>query len=182
MDYAIVDALLVLGRTPKVLHDLLDGLPDPWIRSNEGPGTWSPYDVIGHLIHGERTDWIPRTEHLLRLGESVPFPVFDRDAMFAESEGKSLSELLETFATLRADSVGQLKSLNLTDADLDRRGTHPEFGSVTLRQHLATWVAHDFSHISQIVRTMAHQYGAVVGPWHQYLSILQSRPGTKHAE
>jgi DinB superfamily len=173
MEYSTEDALLLLQRTPTVLTDLLKGLPDRWTRSTEGPDTWSPFDVIGHLIHADRTDWLTRAEHLLKHGDAVPFPVFDREAMFAASEGQSLGELLETFVVVRAESIARLKSLNLTEADLGRRGTHPEFGAVTLRQHLATWVAHDFTHINQIVRTLALQYSVAVGPWRAYLSVLR---------
>jgi hypothetical protein len=128
--------------------------------------------VVGHLIHGERTDWIPRVEHILRHGDDIPFPPFDREGMFAASAGRSLSELLDTFEALREDSLSRLQSLGLGDADLSRRGRHPEFGSVTLGQHLATWVVHDLGHIGQIVRAMARQYGEAVGPWRAYLSIL----------
>jgi hypothetical protein len=148
-----------------VLRTLLLDLPEPWIRGNEGPETWSPFDVVGHLIHGERTDWIPRVEHLLEHGESVPFPVFDRFAQFEESRGKTLAELLDTFARLREQSLRRLDELALKPSDLARRGRHPEFGPMTLEQHLATWVAHDLSHIGQIVRVMGRQYTEAVGPW-----------------
>ena len=141
----------------------------------EGPNTWSPFDVVGHLIHGERTDWMPRVEHLLRHGDAVPFPPFDREAMFAASQGRSLGELLDTFARLRSQSLERLEALGLSDADLSRCGRHPEFGVVTLGQHLSTWVAHDLGHISQIVRVMARQYTDAVGPWRMYLSILNPR-------
>src|SRR6185369_4057458 len=124
------------------------------------------------LIHGERTDWIPRVEHILQHGDAVPFPVFDREAMFAESKGRSLEELLDTFAQLRAASLSRLAALGLTDSDLTRVGRHPEFGIVTMGQHLATWVAHDLGHISQVVRVMARRYSTAVGPWRAYLSIL----------
>ncbi len=172
MRFQLDDAVPVLQRTPAVLRTLLGDLPAPWIRAIEGPGTWSPFDVLGHLIHGERTDWMPRVEHLLTHGEAVPFPAFDREAMFAASRGLALGELLETFATLRTDSLTRLEALRLQDADLARTGRHPALGVVTLEQHLATWVAHDLSHISQIVRVMAHQYSTAVGPWKAYLSIL----------
>jgi len=165
-------ALPILRRTPGVVRTLLADLPSEWIDQTEGPGTWSPFDVVGHLIHGERTDWMPRVDHIFRHGDAVPFPAFDREAMFSASAGRPLGELLDTFTSLRRDSVDCLTALHLTDADLDRHGRHPEFGIVTLRQHLATWVAHDLSHISQIVRVMAHQYGDAVGPWRAYLSIL----------
>jgi len=172
VEFQFDDALPVLRRTPAVLRALLVELPGPWIDATEGPGTWSPFDVVGHLIHGERTDWVPRVEHILLHGDAVPFPVFDREAMFAASKGLSLAELLDTFGRLRAESLERLAALGLRDADLARRGRHPEFGVVTLGQHLATWVAHDLSHISQVVRVMARQYSTAVGPWRAYLSIL----------
>lgn len=175
MEFRFEDAVPVLARTPSVLRGWLDGLASRWTSATEGPGTWSPYDVVGHLIHGERTDWIPRTEHILRHGDAVPFPKFDREAMFAASQGRSLPELLDTFETLRRASLDRLQALRLTDSDLSRRGLHPELGPVTLGQHLATWVAHDMSHLAQVVRTMARQYADTVGPWRAYLSVLKER-------
>jgi hypothetical protein len=174
MEFRFDDALAVLRRTPAVLRTLLADAPAAWTTVTEGPGTWSPYDVVGHLVHGERTDWVPRIEHLLEHGDAVPFPPFDREAMFSASRGRSLTELLDTFDRLRSESLGRLAALRLTDADLARRGRHPEFGVVTLGQHCATWVAHDLSHVSQIVRVMARQYTDAVGPWRAYLSILQT--------
>jgi hypothetical protein len=175
MDFRFDEALPVLQRTPSVLRPLLVDLPKAWITANEGPGTWTPFDVIGHLIHGERTDWIPRVEHILRHGDAIPFPVFDREAMFEASKGRSLAELLDTFARLRSESLSRLSALALTDTDLTRVGRHPEFGAVTMGQHLATWVAHDLGHISQIVRAMARRYSSDVGPWKAYLSILRPK-------
>jgi hypothetical protein len=175
MEFRFSRAVPLLRRTPVVLRELLQDLPDDWTHAVEGPGTWSPYDVVGHLIHGERTDWIPRVEHLLRHGEAVPFPPFDREGMFRESKGRSLAELLDDFAVARLDSLSRLAAFGLTDADLTRVGRHPDFGVVTLGQHLATWVAHDLGHISQIVRVMARQYTGAVGPWRQYLSVLAPR-------
>jgi hypothetical protein len=172
VDFRFDDAWPVLRRTPPVLRELLRGLPDAWTGAVEGPGSWSPYDVVGHLIHGERTDWLPRVEHILRHGDAVPFPPFDREAMFADSRGQSLGERLDTFGRLRAESLDRLAALGLTDADLARRGRHPEFGAVTMGQHLAAWVAHDLSHVGQIARVMARQYTDAVGPWRAYLSIL----------
>ena len=176
MQFRFDEALPVLSRTPGVLRGWLAGLPEPWVAATEGPGTWSPYDVVGHLIHGERTDWIPRTEHILRHGDAVPFPTFDREAMFDASRGRSLGELLDAFEALRRESLARLETLHLTEADLARRGLHPQLGPVTLGQHLATWVAHDMTHVSQIVRTMARQYTEAVGPWVAYLSVLKERP------
>jgi hypothetical protein len=172
MEFQFDDALPVLRRTPSVLRALLSELPDPWITATEGPGTWSPFDVVGHLIHGDRTDWMPRVEHILRHGDSVAFPAFDREAMFTASRGLSLGELLDTFDGSRTESLGRLLALGLTDTDLERRGRHPELGAVTLGQHLSTWVAHDLSHIGQVVRVMARQYSSAVGPWRAYLPIL----------
>jgi len=173
MEFRFGHGLTVLRRTPAVLRALLADAPESWTTATEGPGTWSPYDVVGHLVHGERTDWVPRIEHLLQHGDAVPFPPFDREAMFSASQGRSLAELLDTFDRLRAESLGRLAALRVTDADLGKRGRHPEFGVVTLGQHCATWVAHDLSHVSQVVRVMARQYTDAVGPWRAYLSILQ---------
>jgi len=172
MDFDLATAVPILTRTPRVLDLLLRDLPEPWIQGTEGLETWSPFDVVGHLIHGERTDWMPRVEHLLAHGEAVPFPPFDRFAMFEASRGKTLPELLDTFAALRAGSLRRFAALQLTPADLERPGCHPEFGRVTLGQHLATWVAHDLDHLVQIARVMGRQYTAAVGPWRRYLRIL----------
>ena len=167
-------ALPLLGRTPVVLRDWLIGLPEPWIVQTEGAGTWNAFDVVGHLIHGERTDWMPRVEHILAHGEAVPFPPFDRFGQFEASAGRSLAELIDTFAAARADSLARLRELNLSAADLDRRGTHPDLGPVTLGQHLSTWVVHDLDHVMQIARVMAQLYGEAVGPWRQYLRIVNA--------
>lgn len=178
MEFQLDEALPVLRRTPAVLRHLLLDLPDRWIQATEGPGTWSPFDVVGHLIHGERTDWIPRIEHILRHGDAVPFPAFDREAMFAASSGLPIGELLETFDRLRAENLSRLAALRLTEADLSRPGRHPDLGPVTLGQHLSTWVAHDLGHIAQVVRVMARQYADAVGPWRTYLSILRPTAGS----
>src|SRR6266550_926625 len=151
------DAIAVLERTPTSLTALLNRLPESWIKATEGEGTWSPYDVIGHLIHGERTDWIPRARHIL-AGETRPFDSFNRTAQFTESQGKSLAELLATFAELRRDNIATLVGMNLTREDLSRTAQHPELGKVTLEQLLATWVVHDLDHVGQIARTMAKVY------------------------
>lgn len=174
VEFQLDEAIPVLRRTPVVLRALLLDLPQPWIAATEGPGTWSPFDVVGHLIHGERTNWIPRAEHLLHYGDGVPFPPFDREAMFVASRGLALGDLLDTFARVRIESLDRLVALGLTEADLARHGRHPEFGAVTLGQHLATWVAHDLNHVGQVVRVMARQYSGAVGPWRGYLSILRS--------
>jgi hypothetical protein len=171
--FRLDEAVAVLTRTPATLDALLRGLPDGWIDAHEGGETWSPFDVVGHLIHCERTDWIPRARIILEHGESRPFDPFDRFAQFEESKGKTLPGMLDEFAELRAGCLRALASMELSDADLERRGTHPQLGGVTLGQLLATWTAHDFGHISQIVRAMARQYTEAVGPWEQYLSILR---------
>jgi hypothetical protein len=162
----------ILERTPAVLRAMLAGLPDEWVRATDGPETWSAFDVVGHLIHGEKTDWIPRVRHILEKGESVPFAPFDREAMFEASRGKTVDALLDEFATLRAGNVSSLQKLALTPADLARRGTHPELGTVTLEQQLATWTAHDLGHIRQIAQTLGRQYRDATGPWRAYLSMM----------
>jgi len=172
VDFSFDDALPILRRTPAALHALLWDVPDSWARGTEGPDTWSPFDIVGHLIHGERTDWIARTEILLAHGETRPFTPFDRLAQFEASRGKTLHELLDTFAGLRAANLIRLESLELTAEDLERRGRHPELGPCTLGELLATWVAHDLSHIAQIARVMGRQYTAAVGPWRAYLPML----------
>lgn len=165
----------ILRRTPLVLRAWLSGLPEEWTHANEGRDTWSPFDVVGHLIHGERTDWIPRARQFLGGNADTPFEPFDRFAQFEASRGKSLEELLDTFETLRAENLRTLEELELTESDLDRPGTHPEFGGVTLRQHLATWVVHDLSHLAQVARVMGYQWRVEVGPWRKYLRILRER-------
>lgn len=174
MTYDLATARPLLARTPAVLDTLLRGLPEPWTTSTEGPDTWTAFDVVGHLIHGERTDWMPRVEHLLEHGESLPFPPFDRFAQFEASRGLHLDALLDTFAALRAESLRRLDALSLTPTDLGRTGRHPSFGVVTLGQHLSTWVVHDLDHLSQVVRVMARQYADAVGPWREYLRIVRS--------
>jgi hypothetical protein len=168
------DAVAVLERTPAVLRALLDNLPDVWVNATEGPGTWSPYDVVGHLIHGERTDWLVRTRTILS-GNQTAFEPFDRTAQFRDSEGRTLTDLLATFAELRRVNLEALERLQLSEPDLERTGRHPEFGDVTLSELLATWVAHDLDHLSQVARTMAKVYAEAVGPWSAYLSILHDR-------
>lgn len=175
MRFDLADATAVLERTPRVLRTLLEGLPEAWIVATEGPATWSPFDVVGHLIHGERTDWIPRLEIILAEGEARAFTPFDRFAQLEASRGKTLEELLETFAILRVGNLSRLASFGLTPTDLARRGRHPELGSVTLEQLLATWVAHDLSHLGQVARVMGKAYAEAVGPWAAYLPILGAR-------
>jgi len=174
MEYAIEKALPILEKTPAVLQLLLGGLADEWVKTNEGPETWSAYDVVGHLLHGERTDWMARIKKcLVEDAEVKKFIPFDRFAQMRESEGKTLAELLEGFAAARRQNLDELRSLNLTEGDFDKTGVHPAFGTVTLRQLLSTWVAHDLAHTAQIVRVMAKQYKDAVGPWGEYLSIMQ---------
>ncbi|MFN7948564.1 MAG: DinB family protein [Blastocatellia bacterium] len=173
-EFKLTEAMAILERTPASLSALLLGLPDVWISATEGDGTWSPYDVIGHLIHGERADWIPRARHIV-AGETRPFEPFDRTAQFTESQGKSLGELLSTFAEARRASLAALREMNLSDDDFSRRGLHPALGEVTLGQLLATWVVHDLDHVAQVARTMAKTYRDATGPWSEYLSILRDR-------
>ena len=175
--FVIDDAVELLARTPATLDALLRGLPDGWIAAHEGGDTWSPFDVIGHLIHGERTDWVPRARIILEHGDARAFDKFDRLAQFARPEARTQASLLEEFATLRQESLRELATLRLTEADLDRRGRHPELGPVTLRQLLATWVAHDLDHVVQISRVLARQYSDEVGPWRAYLRIISGTPG-----
>jgi hypothetical protein len=173
MRFDIEHATDLLSRTPGVVRTMLSNLPAEWVSGNEGEKTWSPFDVVGHLIHGERTDWMPRARMILRSEEPETFETFDRFAQFEESRGKSLEELLATFAELRAENLRALRELNVTAKELERRGKHPELGEVTLEQLLATWVVHDLDHVAQIARTMAKQYGEAVGPWVAYLSVLR---------
>jgi hypothetical protein len=162
----------VLRRTPGTLNALLSDLPDAWALANEGPETFSPYDVIGHLIEGEEHDWIPRARIILEQGEARPFDKFDRFAMYEKSKGKSLRELLARFEEVRGESLRQLDGLDLTPELLQKRGSHPALGVVTLSQLLSAWVVHDLGHIRQIVRVMAKQYRDAIGPWTAYLSIV----------
>lgn len=175
MDFHLPTAVEVLTRTPRTLEHMLGGLSPAWTDATEGPDTWSPYVVVGHLIHGERTDWIPRARLILAQGEQRRFEPYDRFAQFRESAGKPLAELLAEFARLRAENLDTLASWRLDDARLALEGEHPEFGAVTLRQLLATWVAHDLGHVVQVARVMARQYETAVGPWRAYLSVLERR-------
>jgi hypothetical protein len=172
MHFEIDSALTILERTPATLDLLLRGLPAEWVSGREGPETWSPFEVVGHLIHGERTDWVVRAKKIVTVGPDGTFDPFDRFAMFEDSRGKTLTELLDEFATLRRENVCCIRELRLSEADLRREGQHPDFGLVTLRQLLATWVVHDLGHIAQIVRVMAKQYRDEVGPWGAYLPVL----------
>jgi DinB superfamily len=173
MEFELQHAIEILRRTPATLNSMLREMPEVWLVGNEGPETWSPYDVVGHLIHGEETDWIPRAKMILEDGEARAFEPFDRVAMFEKSKGKSIAELLDTFAMRRQESLHALNEMKLTPALLEKRGKHPELGVVTMKQLLATWVIHDLGHVRQIVRVMAKQYRDDVGPWRAYLSILE---------
>jgi uncharacterized damage-inducible protein DinB len=175
MEYQHEHTIAILTRTPATVQALLAGLPDAWTHATEGDGTWSAYDVVGHLLHGEQTDWMPRLRIILEEGEGRPFPTFDRTAMFEESAGKSLDELLDAFAAARATNLATLHGIAVTPETLALTGAHPALGAVTLGNLLATWATHDLNHLGQIVEVMAHQYDAAVGPWKAYLAIL-NRP------
>ena len=167
------ERIAILKRTPDVLDAQLRGLPEIWTTATEGEGTWSPYDVVGHLIHGENGDWMTRTETILKHGTSRPFEPFDREAQFRHSAGKPLHALLDQFRGLRAANIERLLALDLQPAQLDLAGTHPALGAVTLRQLLSTWTAHDLAHLLQINRVMARRYRDEVGPWAQFLSVMR---------
>ncbi len=173
MEHDLQDTLSLLTRTPGTLNALLRDLPETWTSRNEGGNTWSAFDVVGHLIHADRTDWMPRVRMVLQFGEAQTFAPFDRWGMVRETQGKSLGELLDEFAHLRSENLGQLRALNLQRADLQRCGRHPALGVVTLSELLATWATHDLTHLHQISRVMAHQYREAVGPWSAYLGVLQ---------
>ena len=172
MEMKLAAARQVLERTPLALRGLLEGLGDEWVSANEGPDTFSPRDVVGHLIHGERTDWTPRLRLILEHGERVPFVPFDRFGFRDAIRGRSTTSLLDEFAALRAENLGFVDGLKLEARELALTGKHPALGSVTLQQLLATWVVHDLGHLAQIARVMAKQYRAEVGPWTEYLTIL----------
>ena len=172
MNFNLADGIAILERTPSALSALLSGLPPDWITGDEGADTWSPYVIIGHLNHGERTDWIPRARIILAQDTNRRFTPFDRFAQFEESRGKSLSQLLAEFAELRTENLDVLKAWDLEDDQLALKGEHPELGTVTLRQLLATWVGHDLGHIAQTARVMAKQYRDAVGPWRAYLPVM----------
>ena len=162
----------VLARTPATLHALLGGLTDPWTRGNEGPDTFNPFDIVGHLIDGEETDWIVRARIILARGPSLRFERYDRFRHRGRNVDRSLASLLDEFAELRAGNLALMRSWQLTAKELDLPGEHPELGTVTLRQLLAAWVVHDLGHIAQVVRVMAKQYSSEVGPWVPYLPVL----------
>ena len=173
MEFKVEEGIEVLRQTPLAIKAILRPLSNTWIERNEGPNTWSPFDVVGHLIHGEETDWIPRARIILSGGEARSFETFDRFAMFERSKGKTLAELLAKFEAARQTSLRELDEMRLTPELLEKRGRHPELGEVTLGQLLATWVVHDLDHIAQIVRVMSRQYKDAVGPWSAFLRVLQ---------
>ena len=173
MDVSVTDVFAVLSRTPGAMRALLEGLPETWLRAREGENTFSPRDVIGHLIEGEKTDWVPRIRIILTHGANKAFEPFDRFAFRETSRDKSTKDLLEEFASLRSANLSYVESLSLTKERLSLRGLHPELGPVTLGQLLATWAVHDLNHIGQAVRVMSRQYDAAVGPWKAYLGILK---------
>ncbi len=172
MLYGLERSYEILERTPAVMQSLLAGLSDDWILPNEGPETFSPYDVIGHLVHGENTDWVVRTKMILEFGNTQTFEKYDRFAQYEDSKGKTLQQLLDEFTAIRKENMVWFRSLNLTEADLDKNGMHPVLGEVTLRHLLATWVVHDLTHIAQISRVMAKQYKEEMGPWTEFFRIL----------
>jgi DinB superfamily len=179
MEHNLEYTIALLSHTPSALNALLRNLPEAWTHRNEGENTWSAFDVVGHLIHGERTDWMPRARMILEHGESRTFEPFDRFAQERASQGKTLGQLLDEFERLRAEKLAELRALDLRPEYLAKRGCHPELGVVTLSQLLATWAVHDMTHLHQISRIMAHQYRQAVGPWSAYLGVLQcSRLGS----
>ena len=173
MRHNLQDTISLLTGTPAVLNALLRDLPEIWTFRNEGENTWSAFDVVGHLIHAERTDWMPRVKTVLQFGETRPFASFDRLGHMREVQGKSLGQLLDEFARLRAGNLAELRALNLRPEHLELRGQHPSLGGVTLSELLATWAAHDLTHLHQISRVMAYQYRETVGPWSRYLGVMQ---------
>lgn len=177
MSFDLDQARQILERTPDVLRSLLENLDEEWIQANEGPDTWSPFDVVGHLIHGDQTDWIARAERILEHGTELAFEPFDRFAQEKASRGKTLGQLLDEFAAIRRESLEALAALDLGPADLDREGMHPALGKVTLRELLATWVTHDLGHVAQISRVLAKRYAGEIGPWTEYIPVVSERTG-----
>lgn len=172
MPHNLQDTISLLAHTPSALNALLRDLPDTWTLCREGENTWSPFEVVTHLISGERTDWMPRVKMILQFGETRTFEPFDREGHRREIQDKTLSQLLDEFARVRSANLAELRALNLTPEDLERCGQHPSLGIVTLSQLLATWPVHDLTHLHQISRIMADQYRQTVGPWVQYLGVL----------
>lgn len=173
MNFNLKEAIEVLERTPQTLEVFLTGLSDDWLQCNEGKGTWNVFEVIGHLIEGEKHDWIPRLEIILQEGERKPFPPFDRNAHLNDQSGRSIEQKLQEFKTIRTQNIAKLKVLIESEWQLELTGTHPAFGPVKVRELLSTWAVHDLTHIAQIVRVMSERYRTDVGPWHEYLGILK---------
>lgn len=173
VEHHLQHSIALLARTPAALDALLRGLPEAWTLSNEGANTWSAFDIVGHLIHADRTDWLPRTKMILQFGDSRAFEPFDRWGQVRECQGKTLGQLLDEFARLRSENLTELDGLNLRHADLEKRGRHPALGAVTLSELLAAWAAHDLTHLHQLSRVMAHQYRQAVGPFGAYLGVLK---------
>jgi hypothetical protein len=176
MTFNLEHTITLLERTPSVIKDLLKDLPEAWIKVTEGTDTWSPYDVVGHLVHGEKTDWIPRIMIILSDSDQKTFQPYDRYAQFEMSKGKSLEDLMAEFESHRKQNLDQLKELALTDTELNLKGIHPSLGPVTMRNLLSAWVVHDHGHIAQISRVLAKQYATEVGPWTKYMTILKHTP------
>ena len=171
--FSLPETIALLSRTPSTLNTFLRGLPSRWVAENEGSDSWSAFDIVGHLVIGERADWMPRAKRILEHGEAIPFDPFDRFAQEKECRGKSLEELLDEFAALRTQNLAALETLHLCSADLAKKGTHQRLGTVTLAQLLATWAAHDLTHLHQLSRVMAYQYRDAVGPWTAFLGVMQ---------
>ncbi|MEZ4777927.1 MAG: DinB family protein [Flavobacteriaceae bacterium] len=176
MEFEFNKALEILERTPLVIKSLLSGASEVWTLNNEGENTWSPYDVIGHLVHGEKTDWIPRLEMVLNTSETKTFEPYDRFAQFEMSKGKNIATLLSEFEMFRKQNLDTLRSKNISEKDLNKTANHPSLGIVTLKNLLAAWVVHDLGHIAQISRVMAKQYKDEICPWTQYLTIVNHTP------
>lgn len=174
--FVMAEAVAILSRTPAALDGLLRGLPTDWTSGREGDNTWSPFDVVAHLIHAERTNWLPRARFILEHGETRPFAEFRRFGHVEESQGRTMAGLLDEFATVRRSTVREFETMGLSETDLERRGQHPALGAVTLRQLFASWVVHDLDHVMQISRVLARQYTDEVGPWRQYLRIVRDAP------
>ena len=174
--FVMEEAVAILSRTPATLDALLHGLTPDWITCREGENTWSPFDVVAHLIHADRTNWMPRARIILEHGEAKPFEEFKRFGHVEQSQGRTLASLLEEFASVRQETIRELETMRLSDKDLDRRGGHPALGAVTLRQLFASWVVHDLDHLVQISRVLARQYSEEVGPWVAYFRIVRDLP------
>jgi len=173
MEHDLEQTIALLSRTPAALDGLLRDLPETWTHRGEGEDTWTVFDVVGHLIYADRENWMPRARRILQFGEEQPFDPFDRQGHVRESQGKSLSQVLDEFARVREGCLVDLRALNLTSEQMTKRGRHPALGPVTLSELLATWAAHDMTHLHQISRILAHQYREAVGPFASYLGVLQ---------